>query len=110
MQHAVPGRYEISHRLCESRPSEWVLRQFESSCKVIIGNAFMNPYEPRERHYYWEIGTQYLYLIWLNPESMPKQPDYWTQTRLQQLSQILKMYELTADGLARGMKRLIAKR
>ena len=117
--------YETPHlRLAERVPAEWVLRQFDSSYKVIIvGDAAMSPYELRDRHYYWETGTygrsgmewldafrkQYPYLIWLNPEPMPAHPDFWSQTHWQ-LGQIFKMYDLTADGLAQGMKQLMAKR
>lgn len=104
--------------------TEWILRNFDSSYKVIIvGDAAMNPYELRERRYNWAEGTygpsglewmerfkkQYPYLIWLNPEPMPKRPDYWTQTHWQ-LGHMFKMYQLTADGLAQGMKSLMAKR
>ena len=117
--------YETPHmRLVERVPTEWVLRQYDSSYKVIIvGDAAMHPYELRDRYYDWKTGTygrsgldwleafrkQYPYLIWLNPEPMPAEPDYWSQTHWQ-LGQIFKMYHLTADGLAQGMKRLMAKR
>ena len=105
-------------------PTEWVLRNFDSSYKVIIvGDAAMNPSELREKRFNWGQGTygpsglewleqfrkQYPYLIWLNPEPMPERPDYWSQTHWQ-LGQIFKMYDLSADGLAQGMKRLMAKR
>ena len=51
----------------------------------------------------------YPYLIWLNPEPMPERPTYWTQTHYQ-LGQLLPMYDLSAEGLAAGMKRLMARR
>jgi len=104
-------------------PTEWVLRNFDSSYKVIIvGDAAMNPYELREKRFNWGEGTygpsglewlerfrkQYPYLIWLNPEPMPQRPDYWTQTHWQ-LGQIFKMYDLSAEGLAQGMKRLMER-
>lgn len=104
--------------------TEWVLQNFDSSYKVIIvGDAAMNPYELREKQFQWGQGTytpsglewlekfrkQYPYLIWLNPEPMPSKPDYWTQTHYQ-LGQIFEMYDLSAEGLEKGMKRLMVRR
>ena len=105
-------------------PTEWVLQNYDSSYKVIIvGDAAMNPYELREKQFQWGKGTyapsglewlerfrkQYPYLIWLNPEPMPDQPTYWTQTHWQ-LAQIFKMYDLSAEGLEKGMKQLMVRR
>ena len=105
-------------------PTERVLQNFDSSYKVIIvGDAAMNPYELREKQFQWGKGTyapsglewlerfkkQYPYLIWLNPEPMPSKPDYWSQTHYQ-LGQIFQMYDLSAEGLEKGMKRLMVRR
>ena len=105
-------------------PTEWVLQNFDSSYKVIIvGDAAMNPYELREKQFQWGKGTyapsglewlerfkkQYPYLICLNPEPMPAKPDYWSQTHYQ-LGQIFQMYDLSAEGLEKGMKRLMVRR
>ena len=105
-------------------PTEWVLQNFDSSYKVIIvGDAAMNPYALREKQFQWGKGTyapsglewlerfkkQYPYLIWLNPEPMPSKPDYWSQTHYQ-LGQIFQMYDLSAEGLEKGMKRLMVRR
>ena len=105
-------------------PTEWVLQNLDSSYKVIIvGDAAMNPYELREKQFQWGKGTyapsglewlerfkkQYPYLIWLNPEPMPAKPDYWSQTHYQ-LGQIFQMYDLSAEGLEKGMKRLMVRR
>ena len=104
--------------------TEWVLQNFDSSYKVIIvGDAAMNPYELRGQHYSWNTGTygpsgmewlerlkkHYPYLIWLNPEPMPSKPDYWTQTHYM-LGQMFDMYDLSAEGLEQGMKRLMVRR
>jgi hypothetical protein len=104
--------------------TEWVLQNYDSSYKVIIvGDAAMNPYELREKQFHWGLGTygpsgldwlerfrkQFPYLIWLNPEPMPKQPTYWTQTHIQ-LAQLFEMYDLSAEGLEAGMKRLMVRR
>lgn len=105
-------------------PTEWVLRNYDSSYKVIIvGDAAMNPYELREPLFNWSTRTcgpsgmewldrfrkQYPHLIWLNPEPMPSRPDYWNQTHYQ-LGQLFEMYDLSAEGLEQGMKRLMVRR
>ncbi len=104
--------------------TEWVLQNFDSSYKVIIvGDAAMNPYELREKRFDWEtrcygpsgmewlerFRKQYPYLIWLNPEPMPEQPDYWSQTHYL-LGQTFEMFDLSAQGLEAGMKRLMVRR
>ena len=104
--------------------TEWVLQQYDASYKVIIvGDAAMNPYELKEKRYNWGAGTygpsgldwldqfrtQYPHLIWLNPEPMPSRPDYWGQTHWQ-LAQIFPMFDLSAEGLEKGMKRLMVRK
>ena len=83
----------------------------------------MNPYELREKQYDWKnrrygpSGLEWLellrkhfpYLIWLNPEPMPARPDFWSQTHYQ-LARLFPMFDLSAQGLELGMKRLMAKR
>ena len=108
----------------EEVPTEWILKNFDSSYKVIIvGDAEMNPYELREKHYNWGKGTyspsglewlrlfqkQYPHMIWLNPVPMPDHVDYWSQTHWE-LGHMLKMYDLSAEGLEQGMKQLMARR
>ena len=105
-------------------PTEWLLKNFDSSYKVIIvGDAAMNPYELREKEYHWGRGTyspsgmewlqtfkkQYPYLIWLNPVSMPTRMDYWSQTHWQ-IAHTLDMYDLSTEGLEQGMKRLMTRK
>ena len=105
-------------------PTEWVLQNFDSSYKVIIvGDAAMNPYELTEKRFDWEtrsygpsgmewlerLRKQYPYLIWLNPEPMPDRPTYWSQTHYQ-LGQVFEMFDLSAEGLEQGMKRLMVRR
>ena len=55
------------------------------------------------------LQKRYPYLIWLNPEPMPAQPDYWGQTHWK-LGHMFPMFDLSAEGLEAGMKRLMARR
>ena len=104
--------------------TEWLLQNFDASYKVIIvGDTAMNPYELREKQFDWRTrrygasGLEWLellkkhfpYLIWMNPEPTPTQPGFWGQTHYQ-LSQMFPMFQLTAEGLETGMKRLMARR
>jgi len=104
--------------------TEWVLQNFDSSYKVIIvGDATMSPYDLKERRYHWgtqsyspsgmdwleRFKKQYPYLIWLNPEPIPTEFNYWTQTRYQ-VAQMFEMFQLTTEGLEQGMKRLMVRR
>lgn len=105
-------------------PMEWLLQNYDSSYKVIlVGDAAMNPYELLEPRYDWQRKTygasgmdwlerlrkHYPYLIWLNPEPMPARPDYWSQTHWK-LAQCFEMFDLSAQGLEQGMKRLMVRR
>ena len=108
----------------QSVSTEWLLQNFDDSYKVIIvGDAAMNPYELREQQINWVDCTygpsgmdwlsrflrQYSHMIWLNPEPLPQKMDFWSQTHLQ-LAKIFSMFELSADGLALGMKKLMVNR
>lgn len=104
--------------------TEWLLQNFDDSYKVIIvSDAAMNPYELNDKQYDWRTqhfgpsGLEWLlmlkkhfpYLIWMNPEPTPTEPGYWNQTHYD-LARMFPMFELTAEGLEHGMKRLMAKR
>lgn len=104
--------------------TQWLLKNYDSSYKVIIvGDAAMSPYELRERRYDWTdhsygpsglewlslLQRQYPHLIWLNPEPMPSAYDFWSQTHIQ-LAGIFQMFDLSAEGLEKGMKRLMVNR
>ncbi|MBR3641349.1 MAG: VWA domain-containing protein [Oscillibacter sp.] len=104
--------------------TEWILQNYDASYKVIIvGDAAMNPYELREKQYDWRLHAygasgmewlerfrkRYPYLIWLNPEPLPRYPDYWGRTHWD-LAQVFEMFDLSAEGLEKGMKRLMVRR
>ena len=116
--------HETPRLLDEGVPTEWLFRNYDASYKVIIvGDAAMSPYELRGRHYNWRRGDygpsglewlerlrkQYPYLMWLNPEPMPARLDFWSQTHYQ-LGELFHMYALSAEGLERGMRRLMVRR
>lgn len=116
--------YETPRLWGDGVPTEWVLKTCSADWKVLfVGDAAMHPSELRQRHYDWNLGTygppglewlerfrrQYPYLIWLNPEPMPLRPDYWSQTHYQ-LGRLFPMYDLSAEGLEAGMKRLMVRR
>ena len=116
--------HETPRLLDEGVPTEWLFRNYDASYKVIIvGDAAMSPYELRGRHYNWRRGDygpsglewlerlrkQYPYLIWLNPEPMPARLDFWSQAHYQ-LGELFHMYALSAEGLERGMRRLMVRR
>ena len=116
--------HETPRLLDEGVPTEWLFRNYDASYKVIIvGDAAMSPYELRGRHYNWRRGDygpsglewlerlrkQYPYLIWLNPEPMPARLDFWSLTHYQ-LGELFHMYALSAEGLERGMRRLMVRR
>lgn len=83
----------------------------------------MNPYELREKQYDWHTrqygpsGLEWLtllkkhfpYLVWMNPEPLPAYYDFWSQTH-RQLAEMFPMFQLTAEGLEGGMKRLMVRR
>ena len=83
----------------------------------------MNPYELMQKQYDWSTSSygpagiewfdrlkqRFPYLIWLNPEPLPASPDFWSQTHLQ-LAKFFPMYDLSAQGLEEGVKRLLARR
>ena len=109
----------------DSVTTDWVMSNFGSEYKVIIvGDAAMNPNELMDRRYDWRTRSydentgldrlinfknQYPYLIWLNPEPMPTSYGYWSQTHMK-LAEIFNMYDLSVDGLEKGIKALMARK
>lgn len=105
-------------------PTETLFTQFDSSYKIIIvGDAAMSPYELTEPQYNWSSGKygtsgiktlkklkqHFPYLVWLNPEPMPKYMGFWSQTHLE-IAELIKMYDLSADGISSAMKALMVKK
>ncbi len=104
--------------------TEWVLNNYDSSYKVImVGDASMNPYELFDKQYNWitnayapsgqdwlnRFKNRYPYLIWLNPKPRTGGNSYWAQTH-NAIAEMLDMYQLSAEGLEQGMKRLMVRK
>ncbi len=104
-------------------PTEDVLGQFSPECRVImVGDARMSPDEFTKTPYNWAIkengpsGRDWLkyirqhfpHSIWLNPRPTPTDDSYWTLTH-REIARIVPMYQLTSDGLAAGIRRLMAR-
>lgn len=103
--------------------SEWVLKNYDESYKVIIvGDAAMSPGELTAPRYSWTsraygisglawlelFKKRFPYIVWLNPVATPTRPDFWTQTHFQ-LAQMFKMFTLSAEGLELSMKELMRR-
>lgn len=106
--------------------TQWVLNQLDQSYRVIfVGDAAMAPSELMSSggsinysHYNDETGLAWLGRIkhrfqrqvWFNP--IPEQ--YWPYdygaVTIQAISEVFSMHHLSAEGLARGLKRLMAAR
>ena len=109
----------------DSVTTDWLLGNFGSEYKVIIvSDAAMNPNELMDKRYDWRTRSydentgldrllsfkqQYPYLIWLNPEPLPTSYGYWSQTHMK-LAEIFNMYDLSVDGLEKGIKALMARK
>lgn len=106
----------------ESRvATESLFRQYDGSYKtIIVGDAAMSPHELHAPRYIWgtrsrgESGLDWLTrikghfhrVIWLNPDPLPKEPNYRGETHYF-LSKMFKMFELTPEGIELGMKELM---
>jgi hypothetical protein len=98
-----------------------VLRTLEADYKVIlVGDAYMAPEElsePGGAIYYYHnnetpgiewlrrVQTHFRSCIWLNP--MPER--HWDRPSIALIRTVFPMYELTLDGLDRGVRHLVRK-
>lgn len=103
-------------------PTEWILNNYGAEYRVIfVGDAMMNEGELWGQRYDWRtrqfsggsgIGwiqrfqAQYPHLVWLNPEPLPTELNFWTQTHLT-LADMLPMYHLSVEGLEAAMRHLL---
>ncbi|MBQ4468136.1 MAG: VWA domain-containing protein [Firmicutes bacterium] len=112
--------YIIDGRWTET---EWVLKNLGSDYKVIIvGDAAMSSYELTARGgninwYAWnnEPGMDWLKrfkrsyhkVIWLNPIKESRWTHAWGARTIQMIREVFPMYELTLDGLDKGIHKLL---
>ena len=112
--------YIIDGRWIET---EWVLKNLGSDYKVIIvGDAAMSSYELTARGgninwYAWnsEPGMDWLKrfkrsyhkVIWLNPIKESRWTHAWGARTIQMIREVFPMYELTLDGLDKGIHKLL---
>ncbi|MGN0718962.1 MAG: VWA domain-containing protein [Anaerovoracaceae bacterium] len=105
--------------------TEWLLRNLDSEYKVIfVGDAAMSPYELMARGgcndwytYNEEPGAVWLEkfthhfkkCIWLNPIREERWRFAWGSRTIQEVGKLIPMFELTLDGLDKGIQRLLVR-
>ncbi len=118
--------YTTPHcKIRDSVDTTWVFNRLDSDYKVIfVGDAAMAPselYRPggnaiiglfnRETGMEWflKFKRRFKRQIWLNPiEKMSWEWTYGAQT-IHDIGEVFPMYELTLDGLEKGIKKLLVK-
>lgn len=105
--------------------TNWLLDNFDGEYRVlIVGDAAMNRAELLGRNYNWLTGEytsisgyswleifkrHFPHLVWINPEPTPEYVSFWTETQVI-ISELISMYQLTADGLELAMKELMVRK
>ena len=125
--HNAPGKRLYLDPTLDWRNSvltEWVMNNIPSDYKVIIvGDASMSMKELLPSYNWWKsdvpensglalllaLKRRYPHLIWLHPQPRPAYSSYWTQT-FELLEKHFDMYQLSIDGMTKGMKKLMVRR
>ena len=125
--HNAPGKRLYLDPTLDWRNSvltEWVMNNIPSDYKVIIvGDASMSMQELLPSYNWWksdvpensglalllDLKRRYPHLIWLHPQPRPAYSSYGTQT-FEQLAKHFDMYQLSIDGMTKGMKKLMVRR
>ncbi len=125
--HNAPGKRLYLDPTLDWRNSvltEWVMNNIPSDYKVIIvGDASMSMQELLPSYNWWKsdvpensglalllaLKRRYPHLIWLHPQPRPAYSSYWTQT-FELLEKHIDMYQLSIDGMTKGMKKLMVRR
>ena len=125
--HNAPGKRLYLDPTLDWRNSvltEWVMNNIPSDYKVIIvGDASMSMQELLPSYNWWksdvpensglalllDLKRRYPHLIWLHPQPRPAYSSYWTQT-FELLEKHFDMYQLSIDGMTKGMKKLMVRR
>lgn len=118
--------YTTPHcKIRDSVETEWVFNRLDSEYKVIfVGDAAMAPselYRPggnaiiglfnRETGMEWfeKFKKRFRKQIWLNPISKEDWEYTYGSRTIQDIREVFPMFELTLDGLERGIKKLLVK-
>lgn len=104
--------------------TDWVFGNLDSSYKVIVvGDAAMSPYELTARggnlDWYafnqdpgllWleRVTRRYKKVIWLNPIKENRWRLAWGSRTIAMIANVFPMFELTLDGLDKGIKKLLS--
>ena len=125
--HNAPGKRLYLDPTLDWRNSvltEWVRNNIPSDYKVIIvGDASMSMQELLPSYNWWksdvpensglalllELKRRYPHIIWFHPQPRPAYSSYWTQT-FELLEKYFDMYQLSLDGMTKGMKKLMVRR
>ena len=125
--HNAPGKRLYLDPTLDWRNSvltEWVMNNIPSDYKVIIvGDASMSMQELLPSYNWWksdvpensglalllDLKRRYPHLIWPHPQPRPAYSSYWTQT-FELLEKHFDMYQLSIDGMTKGMKKLMVRR
>ena len=125
--HNSPGKRLYLDPTLDWRNSvltEWVMNNIPSDYKVIIvGDASMSMQELLPSYNWWksdvpensglalllELKRRYPHIIWFHPQPRPAYSSYWTQT-FELLEKYFDMYQLSLDGMTKGMKKLMGRR
>ena len=125
--HNSPGKRLYLDPTLDWRNSvltEWVMNNIPSDYKVIIvGDASMSMQELLPSYNWWksdvpensglalllELKRRYPHIIWVHPQPRPAYSSYWTQT-FELLEKYFDMYQLSIDGMTKGMKKLMVRR
>ena len=125
--HNSPGKRLYLDPTLDWRNSvltEWVMNNIPSDYKVIIvGDASMSMQELLPSYNWWksdvpensglalllELKRRYPHIIWFHPQPRPAYSSYGTQT-FELLEKYFDMYQLSIDGMTKGMKKLMVRR
>lgn len=105
--------------------TEWVFSNLDSEYKVIlVGDAAMAPYELLSRggcndwytfneepgiEWLEKFSRHYKKVIWLNPIKEERWAHAWGSRTISEVCKVFPMFELTLDGLDRGIQRLLVR-
>jgi Uncharacterized protein conserved in bacteria len=103
--------------------TDWVFGNLDSEYKVIfVGDAAMSPYELMSEggNLDWDVYNsepgiewlrkftkRYKKCIWLNPVREERWKWAWGARTIKMVGEVFPMYELTLDGLDKGIKKLL---